>query len=79
MEGFRIDMKTFFGLAMPNQYCLLTGLEQCQNPVIFMISIIIQYYCTVLFLLVSRLKYFEIIFQGVLYSNTFARGITIFD
>jgi len=21
IEGFRIDLKTFFGLAMPNQYC----------------------------------------------------------
>ena len=21
MEGFRIDLKTFLGLAMPNQYC----------------------------------------------------------
>ena len=25
MEGFRIDLKTFLALAMPNQHCLTVG------------------------------------------------------
>ena len=37
MEGFRINLKTFFGLAMPNQYCLtviklVLGNNWGQNP-----------------------------------------------
>ena len=30
MEGFRIDLKTFLGLAMPNQYCLTLKMYRYQ-------------------------------------------------
>jgi len=43
MERFRIDLKTFLSLAMPNQYCQNVNvklvLELGQNPLTFMVSI----------------------------------------
>ena len=50
MEGFRIDLKTFLGLAMPNQL-MLSNCQKVniklvlghQNPLTFMIPII-QYH-----------------------------------
>jgi len=55
MEGFRIDLKTFLGLAMPNQYSKLSESKYQagfgviilgQNPLTFMIRI---YSTTVLY------------------------------
>ena len=56
MEGFRIDLKTFLGLAMPNQYSNCQKVNGFgiivwgQNPLIFIIPI---YSTTVLYCMIK--------------------------
>ena len=45
MEGFKIDLRTFLGLAMPNQYSQIV--ISIQNPLTFVILIYSTYYCTI--------------------------------